>query len=528
MIAHRVSFLLLVVTVTLLGSCKKFLDTKPIDSITPDTYYKTQTDIDRALSAVYDRLGDRRTYGSALYGYLSFSDEFYLKGQLTGYMANIIDPAMLELNRCWEALYVGIERANMLLEKIDGAEVSDSSINEAKGQALFLRAFYYFTLVDNFGGVPLKLTYTKSPLEPNLPRSPVSDVYAQIVKDLKQAEEWVNSIDKYGYNGRISKTAVQAMLARVYLTMAGFPLQDESKYADAVVYAKKVMESGKHALNPNFNQIFINLAKDEYDIKENIWEIEYFGNNREVIREGGYVGSWMGIYCPNLDTGFGYDYVHATMKLYRAYDNGDLRRDWTIAPYRFVPNVTGISNPPVTRTNWSATQIYERSAGKYRREYEVTKPKDQDFSNINFPMLRYSDVLLMFAEADLQLNGVTAEAYEAVNQVRRRGFGKAVNIPDPAVDLPPGMAQVDFLEAIKKERFCELAYEGLRKHDLLRWGVYVTTMEQMVTEYQTNMPSTLSDPAIKQAQRVTSRSLLFPIPNTEIAVNPYIQQNPGW
>jgi starch-binding outer membrane protein, SusD/RagB family len=521
-------WLLIILSVALLSSCNKFLDTKPVDSITPDTYYKTQEDLNRALAAVYDRLGDRRTYGSALYGYLAFSDEFYLKSQLTGYMSNTIDASMLELNRCWEALYVGIERANMLLDHLDGAQVSDSSKNEVKGQALFLRAFYYFNLVDNWGAVPLKLTSTKSPTEPPLPRASVADVYAQIVKDLKDAEGLVRDITYYGYNGRISKTAVQAMLARVYLTMAGYPLLDEAKYADARTYAEKVITSNVHALNPSFSQIFINLAQDKYDIKECLWEIEYYGNNQGIVREGGYVGSWMGLYCPNIDTGFAYDYVHATRKLYDAYEAGDLRRDWTIAPYRFMPSGTGGNLVKVTKTNWGPTEIYERSAGKYRREYELVRPRDQDFTAINFPMIRYSDVLLMFAEAENEVNGPTAAAYDAINKVRRRGFGKPVEVPDPVADLPAGLAQVDFSETVRAERFRELSYEGIRKHDLLRWGNYVLTMQQMVTAYQTNMPATLSPAAIGQASRITARSVLFPIPNSEIAVNPNLSQNPGW
>jgi hypothetical protein len=143
-------------------------------------------------------------------------------------------------------------------------------------------------------------------------------------------------------------------------------------------------------------------------------------------------------------------------------------------------------------------------------------------------MLRYSDVLLMFAEAENEINGPTQAAYNAVNMVRRRGFGKPVNTPDTLADLPAGLGEFDFMNAIRKERFCEFAYEGLRKHDLLRWGNYVSTMQQLVTEYQATMPSTLSQAAIGQAGRITSRSVLFPIPNSEIAVNPYTSQNPGW
>ncbi|WP_242696527.1 RagB/SusD family nutrient uptake outer membrane protein [Longitalea luteola] len=510
-----------------LNSCKKFLDTKPTDSVTPENYYKTQRDLDRALSAVYDRLGDRRVYGSALYGYLAFSDEFFLKGQTTGYMSNTIDASMLELNRCWEALYAGIERANMLLANLDKAEVSDSARNEVKGQALFLRGFYYFVLVDNFGAVPLRTKPMESPTEPPLPRSPIEEVYAQIIQDMLEAEGLVKDISSYGYNGRISKTAVQGILARVYLTMAGHPLNDASKYQDARTYAAKVMQSNEHALNNSFQQIFINHAQDKYDIKECLWEVEYYGNNLEQIREGGFLGSWMGVLCPNVDTGYGYDHVHATAKLYRAYDSGDVRRDWTIAPYRFVANGTGTA-APVTRTNWTATQLYERSAGKWRREYELFKPKSQDYTPINFPMLRYSDVLLMFAEAENHLNGPTAAAYEAVNMVRRRAYQKPVGAPDAYADLPAGLSEVDFLEAIKNERYRELAFEGLRKHDLVRWGMYVTTMQQLVADYQATMPSSLSGPAIAQAGRVTARSVLFPIPNSEISVNPYISQNPGW
>jgi starch-binding outer membrane protein, SusD/RagB family len=508
-------------------SCKKFLDTKPTDSVTPENYYRTQNDLDRALSAVYDRLGDRRTYGSALFGYLAFSDEFFLKGQTTGYMSNTIDASMLELNRCWEALYTGIERANMLLANIDKAQVSESAKNEVKGQALFLRGFYYFVLVDNFGAIPLRTKPMESPVEPPLPRSSIAEVYTQIVQDMKEAEGLVKDITYYGYNSRISKTAVQAMLARVYLTMAGSPLLDEAKYADAREYAAKVIQSNVHTLNSSFSQIFINHAQEKFDIKECLWEVEYYGNNTEQIREGGYLGSWMGVYCPNIDTGFAYDYVHTTGKLYNAYGANDTRRDWTVAPYRFVPTGSGTS-APVTRTNWTATQIYERSAGKWRREYELFKPKSQDFTPINFPMLRYSDVLLMFAEAENHISGPTSAAYEAINMVRRRGYAKPVNAPDATADLPAGLAQVDFLEAIKKERFCELAFEGIRKHDLIRWGMYVTTMQQLVADYQATMPSALSAPAIAQAGRITSRSVLFPIPNSEISVNPNISQNPGW
>jgi hypothetical protein len=511
-------------------SCNKFLDTKPADTVTPENYYKNANDLNRALAAVYDRLGDLRVYGGgALVGYFCFSDEFYIKGQTSGYLSNTIDAGTLEVNRCWEALYVGIERANMLLGHLDGADVTDDFRNEVKGQALFLRGYYYFLLVDLFGGVPLKLSYTATSTEPALPRTPVAQVYEQIIKDMKEAEGLVKPITAYNYNGRVSKTAVQGILAKVYLTMAGYPLRDEAKYVNARAYADSVMKSGLHELNSSYQQIFINQSQDIYDIKEDLWEVEFYGNSKETIKEGGYLGSWIGITCPNIDTGFGYDYIHTTGKLFKSYANNDVRRDWSIATFRFVAN-TSPSTPatPVTRTAWTATQIYERSAGKWRREYELVRPRDQNYTPANFPLLRYADVLLMYAEADNQVSGApTAAAYEAINKVRRRAFGKPVNTPDASIDLK-SLGQGAFLDSVKVERFRELAFEGVRKHDLIRWGTYVSTMQALVIDYRATMPAALVEPAVGEATRVTARSILFPIPNSEIAVNPYLKQNEGW
>lgn len=506
------------------SSCKKFLDTRPTDFISPVNYYQTEQDLERALAGVYDRLGDMRLYARGMMCFMVFSDEFFMKSGTSGANGNVIDASTLEINRQWEALYTGIERANMLLDNMGNADVSQEKYNEIRGQALFLRAYFYFLLVDQYGGVPLKLASTKSPEEPPLPRSSVQEVYTQIITDLKEASPLVKTVTEYGFNGRASKTAVLGMLARVYLTMAGFPLNDVSKYQDARLYADSVMISGEHSLNPDFKQIFINHCAEIYDTHEGLWEIEFGGTNQGVIREGGSNGSYNGIACANIDTGYGYDYVHATRKLYEAYAEEDLRRDWTVAPYRFV---TGGGS--VVRSPWTGTQIYERSNGKWRREYESTVPRNKDFNGTNWPILRYSDILLMFAEAENKINnGPTAAAYEALNQVRRRGYGKPVSVADPAVDAAPGLSAADFHQLIMDERLREFAFEGIRKHDLVRWGVYPDVMQLQADIYETDMPSTLRTAGVRQARNVTQRAVVFPIPNSEIATNPNVAQNPGW
>jgi hypothetical protein len=507
------------------SSCSKILDTTPQDFVSPVNYYNTESELQSALAGVYDRLGDNRVYSQGMSCYMVFSDEFFMKNQTSGMNANIVDASTLELNRHWETLYTGIERANMLLENIDKAvKVTEEKRNEIKGQALFLRAYYYFLLTDEFGGVPLKLQSGKSPDEPPLPGTPVKDLYERIVSDMKQAEGMVKSVADYGYNTRITKTTVQGILARVYLTMAGAPLNDVAKYADARTYAEKVMLSGSHSLNPDFKQIYINHVQEIFDTKESLWEVEFKGVNQGEIQEGGMIGSYNGITCGNIELGYGYDYVHATAKLYNAYANGDQRRDWTVAPYRYVT-----SGQTAVRTNWAADQIYDRSNGKWRREYELLLPRNQNYTGTNWPLLRYADVLLMFAEADNYTNnGPSANAYKAINMVRRRGYGKDVLVPDVAADAAANLSQQDFLDLIRNERLRELAFEGIRKHDLVRWGIYPSVMQTQAREYQTNMPTALKDATVAQAQRVTDRAVLFPIPNSELAVNPNIKQNTGW
>ena len=168
------------------SSCSKILDTTPQDFVSPVNYYNTESELQSALAGVYDRLGDNRVYSQGMSCYMVFSDEFFMKNQTSGMNANIVDASTLELNRHWETLYTGIERANMLLENIDKAvKVIAEKRNEIKGQALFLRAYYYFLLADEFGGVPLKLQSSKSPEEPPLPGTPLKDLYERIVTDMK-------------------------------------------------------------------------------------------------------------------------------------------------------------------------------------------------------------------------------------------------------------------------------------------------------------------------------------------------------
>ncbi|RZJ23612.1 MAG: RagB/SusD family nutrient uptake outer membrane protein [Acinetobacter sp.] len=422
----RIRYTIVLLIALLAISCNKSLNLNPTDFSSPENYYNTETELNYALTGVYSVLKGGALYGNNLTSTLSYpSDEGlwrYNTASSSGFEFLTYNASAPVINSFWSSLYSGINSANMLLENMDGAAVAQDKKNVIRGEALFLRAYYYFLLADHFGGVPLKLKASRKPDAPedvSLIRSPLKDVYAQILKDMTEAETLVKPITAYNHSGRISQTVVQGILARVCLTMAGEPLKDNTKYADAKFWAAKVINSGIHSLNPNYKQLFVNMHRDLYDIKESMWEVEFFGNtNTTALDIGGRIGIVTGIFSTvEAYPGFCVDNYHTTAKLYNIYmqNPDDLRRDVSIASYRY-----GTGNVPILHL---ADQIYDRATAKFRREYETLLPRSRANTPINYPLLRYSDVLLMYAEAENELNGPTADAIDKINEVRRRALG---------------------------------------------------------------------------------------------------------
>lgn len=423
----RINFLIASIAILVSTSCNKSLELNPTDFSSPENYYRTEAELNYALNGVYSVLRGSSMYGANLHSSLAYpSDEAlwrYNTAGASGFEFLTYNSSAPLINSLWGNLYNGINLANLLLDNMDKANVDTDKKKVIRGEALFLRAFYYFLLVDHFGGVPLKLKSSTSPDAPEdvaLPRSPIATVYKQILADMEAAEALVKPISAYNHSGRVSQTVVQGILAKVCLTMAGKPLQDVTKYADAKMWAAKVINSGLHSLNPNYKQIFVNHSRDLYDNKESMWEVEFYGNtNTSTLNIGGRVGILTGIFSTNEDyPGFCQDNYHTTAKMYDLYNQNprDLRRDVSIASYRYI----GAAATPVLYT---ASQIYERATAKWRREYESLLPRSRSNNSTNFPLLRYSDVLLMYAEAENELNGPTQDAIDKINLVRRRALG---------------------------------------------------------------------------------------------------------
>lgn len=507
--------------------CKKFLEVTPKDFLNPEIYFQDETQTTAALNTVYRTLAANELYGDKMQSELALqADEGFnynaspAIGNVRHYDVSVTDK---DVYGFWSALYKGIDRANFFLENIHRPEMNEVKRQQMKGEVTFLRGYFYFLLVQNFGDVPLKLQSSKTVDDSYLARTPLKEVYGQILKDMTEAEQLVAEIDQLGFGGRVSKSAVQGILSRVCLFMAGYPLRDQSKWQEAKNWAYKVISSGKHQLNPNYEQVFINYAKDLYDTKESIFEVEFWGDNTPPYLNGGKVGLNVGgpLYQRLVSDVYGvsYGWINCTKWLHDLYPVADVRRNRNISNYMFNATTGAI-------VDRSAITPYGRSARKWDRRDEPAAMRNKTFSSQNFPVLRYPDVLLMYAEANNELNGNADSTLLCINMIRRRGLNANIQSPN-AVDLTVGLNTATLRTHIQNERAKELCYEALRKGDLVRWGIFLERMQFCNTE-MTAAPGWGTNVRKAYFSNATARDVVWPIPDLEIGLNKKLTQNDGW
>ncbi|MDP3469927.1 MAG: RagB/SusD family nutrient uptake outer membrane protein [Daejeonella sp.] len=412
-----------------LGSCKKYLETTPTDFLNPDNYYQTEAQLQFARAGVYDHLGAGGLHGTyASYLLAWTADEGYMnRATLTTGPWNYFYSSADQYNAgLWNNLWSGINKANVLIKNVDkNPAIAKEKRDAIRGEALFLRGYYYFTLVQYFGGVPLKVVPTTSVVDVDSERAPVKDVYLQIIKDMEDAEKLVPGIKTLGFGGAISKSAVRGLLARVNLHMAGDPVKDKTRYAEASKWAKMVIDDAEagHSLNPSYPDIFMKLAADQYDIKESIWEVEFYGNRTDQYVETGNIG-WINGPAAGAasSTGRADAYMNITSEFYNKFEPGDNRKWFSIAHFTYT--AAGAKTMSLLPVNENAMNLMK--PGKWRREYETLKPQSPTTTPINMVLLRYSDILLMYAEAENEMKGPTADAIEQFNKVRRRAWSTGI------------------------------------------------------------------------------------------------------
>ncbi len=633
-----------------MASCNKNVTLDPINF--QPTTYTSAAQIYSQLAACYANLSVDNSagfglYSHAIWGYMSAgADETFRTDAATGTTSQVLTESYrgtsdeVTYSNFWRACYKGIEQANIIISVINQPNVTEAERKNILGQAVFMRAYYLYLLTSNFGDVVLKTTLTSDMSNFNIPATPTAEVYNFIIDEMKKADTLVNTMPKVTNTSMVTQTAVEAVLARVCLSMAGQPVKDQSKYAEALFWAEKVINSGVHDLNviplsvltslpatvgvPAYNayaNVFVNNMQNNVSWysgnREGIWDATflsksnlsgaYANTNYPVTQQ---LGSLMGITnnatanpfgALNISNfGFSGGTYRVFPKLYNLYEAGDARRDWAIAPFVYNATVNGkapvlsviisggggtgataiakvnaskiiesivvenggsgyTSAPTVsfvatagsgatataeigadgkvtaiklTRGGSGYPTIYDRPVGKWRREFEtnlsgVTRINQN--TSCNFPIIRYADVLLMAAEADLMVNSgsPSAKGLAYYNRVRRRAFGVSISTPNAAVDVTTFT-----LQDIINERSRELCFEGLRRLDLKRWGVMQQTMQALLADNNLNAPSgTQQDAATITARNFLSnptKFIMFPIPSSELQIDAALVQNPGW
>jgi hypothetical protein len=435
-------------------------------------------------------------------------------------------------------------------------------------EARFLRAYYHFILAQAWGDVPLRDAAVTTHDQVMIAVTPQYDVLSWVASEMEACVELAPESLKNAPS-RVVKNTVHGILSRVYLFMAGESVKGGDKTAfltSAKNHADAVIKSGKHQLNPDYSKIFKNMIMDEYDTQyyESMWEVDFLGDRSSAENwTNGRIGDLLGLQSTGssgFDTwacNYAYGQYDGSLKLWDLYWKADrtedetalevitdARQEWNLPPYNYAGNanhppygsgltsgssIVSIDKTPYVYDNVSTNQSPVaaqgiRNCGKFRREVEYEGVKSAKFlyTTINYPLLRYSDVLLMYAEASNELEGVTQAAFDCVKAVRDRAGIKTNEIS--AYD------QTSFRELVRNERGRELCFESLRKYDLIRWGIYVEEMNNY-TKWAADerwVKNTKSERAASMGSYIKPMHVVLPIPSIELGVNDLLVQNPLW
>jgi hypothetical protein len=461
--------------------CSDFLELAPRDATNVSNFYRNASDMQAAVNAAYGMLASPGEYGYAYYNVSEVRSDNTMNFEVGGNLpdAELDQFKMASTNEIirlmWIDTYRGILACNAVLDHINGATMDQALRERFMGEVKFLRALKYFNLVRTFGDIPLVLSETKSVSEGyGQSRVASTEVYSQIIADLAEAEQKLPLAYTGSEIGKATKGAAKALLGKVYLTIGDF-VKSKDKL-------KEVIDQGNYKLLDDYAALWP-VANANH--QESIFEVQFkkggtgtgssFYNNFMPRNSGTNI----------IKIGFAGGRNNPTADLVAAYEPGDARKAASLA------------------TGYTDAATGKFVADPYTLKYQDTPFAEGDADN-NWTVLRYADVLLMYAEAINEAgNGPTAEAYDAINAVRKRAKLAA---------LPAGMSKAAFALAIEHERQVELAFEGHRWFDLVRTRREVVVMNQHF-----------------KAPIVAEFNAVFPIPQTQIDVNPQgIKQNPGY
>jgi len=506
----RTTALILAVAFLLVGSCKKYLSPDPVSSFSTDYVFSNVQNAQKAVLGAYQDLEGDNGYGIRISMYFPYDNDEMIglhqigdndRGDIAHYNANA---GNAQLFSPWNQLYQGIERANLCLYYIPKMALyttgSSTQIGELKrlyGEALTLRAQYYFELVRNWGDVPAQWVPTEIATNLFLAKTDRDTIYNHLLDDLLQAESlvpWRTDVGALGdqvNDERITLGAVKGLRARIALYRGGYSLrragsiygQTMARPADYQTYyqiahdeCQQIMaRTDEHKLNPSFLTVFKG-AIDAHTFDpagEIIFRVAMTGGQ-------GTNDSKLGYYDGTKVNGTsltGNAAIGVLPTYFYLFDSVDTRRDITCAAYEVASNQNTLTpHPPTTLVE-----------AKFRRDW-ISNPSQMQstaqYYGLDWPLLRYSDVLLMFAETDNELNGgPSADAISAFEQVRKRAYAGHTS----AIGTTPA-DYAGFFNAVVKERSLEFGGEGIRKFDLIRWNL----LGQRLADAKTNLTNMAS------------------------------------
>lgn len=490
-----------------LAACSKdFLDKEPLVDNVLENFYKTGSDAILAVNAAYTPLEwefNHTYFPEWMLGDIVSDDA--LKGgngtsdmqdlfQLENFNATPSNELLLEFYR---AQFQGIFRCNLAIIKIPDITPDENMDQNLKdrliGEAKTLRALYYFRLVRVFGGVP-KVVSLLSPSEYAQARATRDEIYDLIYNDLLEAIPGLWLRNEYSYEdlGRVTKGTAQALLMKAYLY--------NSRWQEARAWGDSVIISSQYSLNANYAD---NFGLGGENGPESVFEIQYMEEPTSDYGDGnGFTrGTFTVVMQRTRVANSGWGFNHPTVNLVNEFETGDPRKNFTIA------------DPDADSYLGNSYHSKKYSLNGYVLAHPTRGP-------LNYKLIRYSDVLLMFAEAACESNdlGAAKSALEMVRS-RVRGSNSAILPAFPYGNYSDN--QADLRAAIRHERRVELAMEGHRFFDLIRWGIAA----QVMNAYKTNESETVK---AHMMDFETGKHELFPIPESERNLNPKLEQNPNY
>lgn len=481
--------LFLLIMSVLFTACSDFLEKYPPDKLNTDNFWQTEEDAVYSINSAYSPLQSKGMYGRDAARWGAKTEELFRAGDFYNY--DLYLPSSSESNQGYNAAFKGILYANMNLAYIPDMDISGDLKERILGEAYFLRGFYYYFLVRWYGDVPIILDVPTSTTNFNIPREASEKVYEQVISDFNMAIEKLPEKSELSSEdlGRATKGAAMTMLADLYLYLAASNNMDKSYYEKVKTLCTTIINSGQYNLESSFAELW--NIKSENGV-ESIFEIQFAkGFKTEGHQVGEFVTAWNSTTVQDA--------------FYDSWDAADQRRAVSvILPGETYADYTNISS--FKHQKKLITGAVDAAGPGGGSGYDSPR---------NFIVQRYANVLLMYAEATNELGSTPpAEAVEYVNRIRNRA-----GLSDLATSVTRD--KIAFREAIRTERKYELAFEGFRWFDLVRYekmGVGGGISDILMDATSSYYNSTLSLP----------KHYVFPIPQSELDANPAFIQNPGY